>query len=121
MKEKIQDLQGEMRESAHKIWLAGLGALSVAGEEGQKLFKNLVEKGQEFETRDHAPVDAVKSATGNVKGKVDDFMGRMEETINDKVALALQKVGVPTREEIQGLTERVDKLMEAINKLNEAK
>ena len=42
-------IQGDVRESAHKIWLAGLGALAVAEEEGSKLFKSLVEQGERFE------------------------------------------------------------------------
>ncbi|MDJ0839509.1 MAG: phasin family protein [Acidobacteriota bacterium] len=121
MKEKLNDLQSELRESAHKIWLAGLGALTVAGEEGQKMFNNLVEKGQEFEDRDHASVEAVKKTTGEAREKVGDLWSKFEESLNDKIGLALQKLGVPTKEEIGQLTERVDKLMEAINKLNETK
>jgi len=31
-----------LRKSAHDVWLAGLGALSLAEEEGGKLFKALV-------------------------------------------------------------------------------
>ena len=41
----------ELKESVHKIWLAGLGAMSVAEQEGSKLFKNLVEKGEQYESR----------------------------------------------------------------------
>ena len=121
MKEKLVDLQGDLRESAHKIWLAGLGALTVAGEEGQKMFSNLVEKGQEFEDRDHASVDAVKKTAGNAREKVGDLFGKFEDSLNDKIGLALQKMGVPTKDEIGQLTDRVDKLMEAINKMNETK
>ena len=121
MKEKISDLQGEFKDSAHKIWLAGLGALTVAGEEGQKMFKTLVEKGEAFEAKEDAPVDKMKKTVDNAKGKVDDLWGKFESTINDRVAATLQKLGVPTREEIQQLTQRVDALMEAIDKVNEGK
>jgi len=37
------------RESAHRLWLAGLGALAVVGEEGDRLFKQLVRKGADME------------------------------------------------------------------------
>lgn len=120
MKEKLTDLQGDMRESAHKIWLAGLGALTVAGEEGQKLFKSLVEKGQEFEGREGGPMDAAKGAGAGARERMEDFWGRFEDTFNDKLGLALQRMGVPTKDEISALTDRVDKLMDAINKLNDA-
>ena len=36
MNEKLSELQDELKSSAQKIWLAGLGALSMAGEEGKK-------------------------------------------------------------------------------------
>jgi poly(hydroxyalkanoate) granule-associated protein len=119
MKEKLDNMQHEMRESATKIWLAGLGAVSMAGEEGQKLFKSLVEKGQEFEGREGAPVDSVKKGAEQAKGRMEDIWNRFEDSFNDKIAMVLQKMGVPTRDEINQLTDRVDKLMSAIEKLNE--
>ena len=39
--QKVQELP-LIRSSAHQIWLAGLGALSVAEDESGKLFKTLV-------------------------------------------------------------------------------
>ena len=117
MKEKINDLQHEVKESAGKIWLAGLGALSMANEEGNKLFKTLVERGQEFDAREKPPVDAVKKTVGGMTDMAGDVWGRFEEAFNTRVAVALQKLGVPTREEIKNLADRVDALTEAIVKL----
>jgi len=116
MNEKLNDLQHDVRESAHKIWLAGLGALSTAGEEGSKLFKSLVEKGQEFENREKPPVDAVKNTYEKTREAAGDLLSRVEGSFNDKVAAALQKLGVPTREELAQLTNRVEALMAAIEK-----
>ena len=121
MKEKITDLQNEVKESAGKIWLAGLGALSMAGEEGNKLFKTLVERGQEFDAREKPPVDAVKKTVGGVTDMAGDVWSRFEEAFNTRVAVALQKLGVPTREEIKNLADRVDALNEALDKQAKAK
>ena len=44
-KKKAKELQNELTDSAHKIWLAGLGAFAAAEEGGSKLFKSLVEAG----------------------------------------------------------------------------
>jgi len=117
MKEKVMDLQNDLKQSAGKIWLAGLGALSMAGEEGGKFFNNLIEKGKEFEERDNAPVEAVKRTVDAARDRAGDVMARFEDMFNDKIALALQKMGVPTREEIQGLTARVEALMSSLEKL----
>jgi len=118
MKEKIDDIQQELKASAQKIWLAGLGAMSVAGEEGSKLFKNLVEKGEEFQAREKPPVEAVKRTVEDAKGRVEDLWSKLETKFNEKVAQALQSLGVPSKEEISQLTERVDALMKAIEKLD---
>ena len=39
MNDKAKYFQEELKDSAQKVWLAGLGALSMASEEGNKLFK----------------------------------------------------------------------------------
>lgn len=49
-------LRNEVRESAQKIWLAGLGALALAEEEGARLFDTLVERGRELERGDSEPI-----------------------------------------------------------------
>ena len=121
MKEKMNDLQDELKDSAQKIWMAGLGAVTMAGEEGTKLFKNLVEKGEAFQSQEHPPVDKMKQTANDAKEKVSDIWTKLEDGFNDKVAGALQKLGVPTKDEISQLTDRVDKLMEAINKLADVK
>jgi poly(hydroxyalkanoate) granule-associated protein len=118
MKEKIDDLQNELKTSAHKIWLAGLGAMSVASDEGSKFFKNLVEKGEEFQAREKPPVEAVKRTVDDAKGRVEDLWNKLENKFNEKVAQALQSLGVPSKEEISQLTERVDALMKALEKLD---
>ena len=38
-----------MKESAQAVWLAGLGALAAAGEEGNKIFHQLVKRGEAAE------------------------------------------------------------------------
>ena len=67
---KEKAMEKEIRETTHKVWLAGLGALSVAEEEGTKLFSNLVDKGRKFEkklpTLYPASATARKSVAPNV-------------------------------------------------------
>ena len=47
MNETTKNLQDELKESAHRIWLAGLGALAAAGEEGTNVFDRHVDRGRE--------------------------------------------------------------------------
>ncbi len=120
IKDRAENIQADVRDSAQKIWLAGLGAMTMAGEEGNKLFRQLVERGEEFERNQSvgAPVDAVKSRLGGARDRVEDVWARFETTFSDRFGTLFQKMGVPSRDEISDLSERVDMLMDAINKMN---
>ena len=117
--------QEDLKQSVHKVWLAGLGALQTAEEESSKLFHNLVEKGQQYEDRGR---EQFKEATGDLKEKVETAAGKMkseasgtwervEEKIDDSVNRSLNRFGVPSREEIATLTQRVEELTRVVEQL----
>ena len=70
---KKKATKSDLSESVHRIWLAGLGALATAEEEGGKLFSTLVSKGKQYESTIKKPVD--RAAT-RVKGTVKEVRGR---------------------------------------------
>ena len=126
--------QDEVRDSVHKIWLAGLGALAVAEESGSKLFGDLVQEGERFEARGKQQVDqAVQGAQGAVneaasqarrvaegtRKAAESLLGRTGDSLDETVARALAKVGVPTRDEINALSRRVEELTRAVERLRE--
>ena len=121
--EKLGDLQADVRESAHKIWLAGLGALSTAEDEGSKLFKTLVERGKNWETKGREAIDDVKGdveeAVDRAKGRAENVWDRVEEGLDDAVGGALRRLGVPNREEISTLTRRVEELTKVVETMKE--
>ena len=120
-KEAFKDVQEDVRESAQKIWLAGLGALSVAEEEGSKLFRNLVEKGKGWEGKGKEAVQDVKGdveeAVDRAKGRAENVWDRVEERLDDAVGSALNRLGVPSRDEIATLTRRVEDLTRVVENL----
>jgi poly(hydroxyalkanoate) granule-associated protein len=107
-------LQDDVKDTAHRIWLAGLGALAAAEEEGSKLFSRLVDRGRDVESRGKVEVDKVVDKANKVvdKAKIkasgtwDDLGSKVDETIT----AALHRLGVPTRDEIRNLTQRVEEL-----------
>jgi poly(hydroxyalkanoate) granule-associated protein len=99
-------------ETAQKIWLAGLGALAVAEEEGSKLFKTLVTKGKQ--TGDWA--DMPERAVNETKGKIKTAATKIEAEVDDKVQMVLHRFGVPTRTEIESLSRRVEALTKTLGK-----
>lgn len=130
------ELEARVRASANRIWLAGLGAFALAEQEGGKLFKSLVKKGESIETvgrerfeqvRDSvgAAAEAAKerldSATGEMRERAGGAWSKVERELDDRVASALEKVGVPTKGEISRLTRRIEELTELVERQAKAR
>jgi poly(hydroxyalkanoate) granule-associated protein len=111
---KVQD---ELKESVHRIWLAGLGALAAAEEEGSKLFARLVDRGRDVESRGKVEVDKVKSEVDKMKSKAENAFEAWGEKFDEKLVAALHRLGVPTRDEIRNLTKRVEELTAKVEQL----
>jgi|KBSSwiStaDraftv2_1062776.scaffolds.fasta_scaffold1469717_1 poly(hydroxyalkanoate) granule-associated protein len=120
--------QKSLMESAQQIWMAGMGALGRAQEEGSKLFEGLVKEGMTLEqsTRKIATgnVDrmrgAVENTVSHVKDRAQDTWDRLEKVFEDRVSRALARLGVPGRDELQALTSRVEELNRTVSKMNKA-
>ena len=130
----LLDTVGDVKESVQNVFLAGLGALSMAEEEGSKLFKKLVKKGEKVDLPGLGSArleavrkqldDATESATDAVKGRVSDAKyvatetaDKLEDRVSDTVATVMKRLGVPTREEISELTASVERLTAHIETL----
>ena len=91
--------QGIM-DSAHQIWLAGLGAFAKTQEEGGKLFDALVKEGREIESQSK---ETASKTVENLKGKAGGTLDRLEQVFEDRVSRALNRLGVPSNDDIQAL------------------
>jgi poly(hydroxyalkanoate) granule-associated protein len=132
------DKASEIKANASKVWLAGLGALATAEEEGGKLFRGLVKKGESYERKGKAQFDRlrerVEELSGAARERVDAFADSakatageawervsekteaVEERWDDQIHGVLRRVGVPSRNEIAALTDRVAHLTELVEK-----
>lgn len=126
---KAEGLSKSIMESAQQIWLAGMGAFGRAQQEGTKLFETLVKEGTSLEkhTRKLA-TGTVGEVRGVVEKNVDqvreravDTWDRLEKVFEERVQRALNRLGVPSREDLQGLSKRVDQLNAELRKLGSAK
>jgi poly(hydroxyalkanoate) granule-associated protein len=109
-----KNLQEDLKESAYRVWLAGLGALAAAGEEGAKAFNRLVDRGREAEGRSKddfkAQADKAKEQFDKAKGKAGEQWEEWSEKLDEVLTRSLHRLGVPTRDEIRTLTQRVEEL-----------
>ena len=108
-------LSADIIGSIRKIWLAGLGAFAMAEAGGSKLFATLVEEGEKVEAHTRQvtkeKVETVKSRLENtveeIKDRATDTFDGVEQLFEDRMARVLLRLGVPTSEDIQELSERV--------------
>jgi poly(hydroxyalkanoate) granule-associated protein len=121
------DFKEEIKANAGKVWMAGLGALATAEEEGGKLFRGLVKKGESYEKRGLAQFEKLKSkveeAAEAARGRAGEAWEKVEETVeeaegkwDDRVVGVLRKIGIPSKTEIAALTRRVEELTSLVEK-----
>ena len=129
-------LAGAVKESAHEIWLAGLGAFAKAQEEGQKVFKALVREGSSMQQR---TMKATEEKVSDVTGRVNDVTSKvsqvaaglqkqatgtwdkLEGVFEARVQRALNRLSVPTNREINALAKRVEELSRNVASATRAK
>ena len=110
---KVSTKQPALRESAERIWLAGLGALALTEEEGTKFFKTLVKKGEAFDRETRTRLDKQVSL---VRQAPTTAMKRIEGSVEETMTGMLHRFGIPTRREIHSLTRRVETLADSLEK-----
>ena len=127
-KAQAEHLSNTLSESAQQIWLAGVGAFGRAQAEGTKLFEALVKEGLSLEQtarkfaggRADVVRDAVESRVGQARERAVDTWDRLEKVFEDRVQRALVKLGVPNRDDLGALVDRVDALNAELRKLGGA-
>ena len=112
------DTAQAVRDSAQKIWLAGLGAFERARTEGPRMFETLVEQGRQMGARAvGAADDALKTMReANYSGGRWD---KLEQVFEDRVSKSLSRLGVVTARELSDLSRQVDELNQRMAKMME--
>ena len=119
-------MPGSVKESAQKIWLAGLGAFSKAQEGSGKMFESLMKEGVTIQRKTQAAAeDKLAEATskmtnlaGDIQSKAGHQWDKLETIFEDRVAKALNKLGVPSAQDVDALKARIDELNKIVQKMS---
>jgi poly(hydroxyalkanoate) granule-associated protein len=103
---------------AQHVWLAGLGAMAKAQEQGSKAIEALVNDGLAFQRKSQAEAQQrLHEATERLSHMASDFgqqtsgrVDKLEHLFEDRVAKALHRLGMPTLLDIQILNDRIAQL-----------
>lgn len=119
-------LTGSVKDSAQQIWQAGLGAFTRAQAEGSKAFESLVKEGVSIQRKTQAAAEEkISEATNKMSTMATDITSKasgqwdkLETIFEDRVAKALNKLGVPSAKDVNALIARIDELNKAVQKLS---
>lgn len=132
IEEQANGTLSEVRQYARKIWLAGLGAYSKVNQEGTEYVRELIKTGEQVEKEAkkavHEQLEAANSEIDSVRGEVTGLVGRVEtrldriETAFDRrVARALNRVGIPSKRDVDLLSAKLDVLTALLDRVGSEK
>ena len=106
-----------LRDTAQKIWLAGLGAFERARSEGPRMFETLVEQGRNMGARAVGAADEALKAIREGRYSGADLQ-KLERLLEQGVSGSLSKLGIMTQRDIDALREEVRGLSERMRRMS---
>ena len=123
-KNVAEQMAERVKDSANQIWLAGLGAYSKAEEEGGRLFDALVKDGEKLESKTRAmvdkPINVALEKVETVKARATGSWSKVEKAFDLRVSKALARLNIPTRREVDELSDRIESLSDKLEALTKA-
>lgn len=125
-KKNALPLPGSVKDSAQQIWQAGLGALTKAQAEGTKAIEALIKEGVSMQRKTQSVAEEKISEASNrmssmatdISSKASGQWDKLESIFEERVAKALNKLGVPSAKDVNALIARIDELNKNVQKLS---
>ncbi|MEM1181027.1 MAG: phasin family protein [Acidobacteriota bacterium] len=115
LNDRLNQVGNNVRDLGRDVWLAGLGAVGTLDERRREVFTDLVDRGQKMDGKlDFEVLKPVNDVADRVKG----FGERLERRVEDGMATALRRLGMPARNDVETLIERVERLTEKVEGLS---
>jgi poly(hydroxyalkanoate) granule-associated protein len=113
--QRLQEVGREMARRGRRLYLAGVGAVGSVGELGWKLADDLIERGRKLEKSERPAIaERLRESGERVRSLGRDAERRMEE----RVSKALQRFGVPSRDDVQALIDRIEQLTKKVESVS---
>ncbi len=129
LKVKVANPPERMLDAMNQVWLAGIGAMSKARQGAPSMLQELIAEGTrvQLQTRDSAEKmlgdllgevkSTLNSSVKQVKSQAGDALDNLEQMFQTRVHRALTQLGVPSAEDVDKLSHRVEQLNASVNKL----
>jgi len=104
----------ELVSAGRNLWLASLGAVAKAEEEGRDLFDRLVERGRPLEERQRHALDKMGDRTHET---VRELRKLVQDTMEYETQGVLKRFGMMTKDDVKILAARLETLSHKIDEL----
>ena len=125
MTDKIKVVEEELVEETksilsglRRVLMAGIGVVSLAQEEVEGFVTKLVDRGEIAEKDGRALIDEFKDKR---KKRAQDSSKRVESEIENRMESLLNRMNIPTKKDIESLTDKVAELTKKVDELKKAK
>jgi poly(hydroxyalkanoate) granule-associated protein len=114
-KDEVVNEEGKsLTDMARNVMLATIGAVALAQEEAEAFIKKLIERGEIAEKDGRKMMDDLKERRQKTTKTAED-------ELENRVSQILEKTGVPTKSDIEALSDKITALTEKIDELKEQK
>lgn len=133
--DRLEALGTDVKVVGRKAWLAGLGCVATLDEQGRETFEQgretfeqgrdsvrstfveMVDRGRKTDEADVLPVRPVQQALRDGKEQLDSLGTSLERQIETRVVRVLERVGVPSRRDVEQLSLQVERLTRQVETL----
>jgi len=114
MKDKITNATKPVLDLGRNIYLAGLGVATTVVDQYTTTFSTLVDKGRtRTEQRAKEKVET-EITSPKMFTMVKEYSAKAGDRVQDGVNHALNRIGIPSKQEIRDLTQSIEKLTEKV-------
>jgi poly(hydroxyalkanoate) granule-associated protein len=121
MSEKVafeeKEEQNIIVENGRKLYLAGLGVATMATEEVGNLFQKFWERGEETEQKAR---EMINEQVENRRKEAKKNSKKMEKELEKRLENVLHMVNIPSKQDIDKLSNKVTRLSRKVNELSKA-
>jgi poly(hydroxyalkanoate) granule-associated protein len=119
--------QAQLAQGAQQVWLAGMGAIARAQQDGPAAFQDAVNEGLKLLGQSRLTArrmvrdafgtaqETLQSRVGGAREQAQETWDNLEALFQSRVQRAMHQLGVPTAEEIRALTRRVAELNDSVS------
>lgn len=112
--ETPDNTRNQMVEMARKVLLAGVGAVALAQDEVEAFVNRLIERGEIAEKDGRKLINDVMDRR---KKQMEDTQAKAKESLEGRVEAILHRMNIPTKSDIQLLSEKISALAKKVDQL----